>query len=172
MSSTGARPAAVRRASAADAAALTALRALMLTDMGMLAAGGDSRWRDRAGEWFAERLGDRAGFAAFVIDDPEAGVVSCAVGLCERHAPGPANPDGVQGHVFNMSTDHRFRRLGYARACLEALLAWFQAETKARVITLNATPDGIALYTALGFTAPSNTFLQLKTGSRAPENGG
>ena len=164
MSTTGARPPAVRRAVAADAPALTRLRALMLADMGMLTSDAGLRWRDQAGEWFAERLRDPAAFAAFVIDDPGLGVVSCAVGLCERHAPGPANPGGVQGHVFNMSTDHRFRRLGYARACLEALLAWFQAETEARVITLNASPDGVALYTSLGFTAPSNPFLQLKTG--------
>ncbi len=164
MSTRQARPPAVRRAGAADAPALTRLRALMLADMGVLTAGADPGWRDRAGEWFTERLRDPAGFAAFVIDDPGLGVVSCAAGLCDQHAPGPANPGGVQGHVFNMSTDHRFRRLGYARACLEALLAWFQAETEARVITLNATPDGAALYASLGFTAPSNTFLQLKVG--------
>jgi hypothetical protein len=48
MDNTQARPFAVRRAAAADAAALTSLRAVMLSDMGMLAAGADSGWQDKA----------------------------------------------------------------------------------------------------------------------------
>jgi GNAT superfamily N-acetyltransferase len=153
---------AVRRAEADDAAALTRLRALMLSAMGMLTENSDPLWRDKAEEWFVRRLRDKHDFAAFVIDDPELGVVSCAAGGCDYHAPGPANPSGVRGHVFNMSTDPRFRRFGYARACLEALLAWFRDETEARVISLNATEDGIALYRSLAFTEPGNTVLQLR----------
>jgi len=41
MDNTPAQPIAVRRAAAADAAALTRLREIMLSDMGMLAAGAD-----------------------------------------------------------------------------------------------------------------------------------
>jgi GNAT superfamily N-acetyltransferase len=66
--------------------------------------------------------------------------------------------------VLNMSTDPRFRRRGYARACLETLLAWFSDETEARVVGLMASEDGIALYRALGFTEPRNAFLQLRQG--------
>jgi ribosomal protein S18 acetylase RimI-like enzyme len=89
-------------------------------------------------------------------------VVSCAVGLCDRHAPGPGNLSGVRGHVFNMSTDPRCRRRGFPRACLQALLTWFRDETEARFISLNATSDGIALYRSLAFTEPSHTYLQLR----------
>jgi GNAT superfamily N-acetyltransferase len=67
----------------------------------------------------------------------------------------------VRGHVFNMSTFPANRRRGYARACLEALLEWFRDETEARVINLNATPDGIVLYWVAGFTAPRFAALQL-----------
>ena len=154
----------VRRAGVADAAALTRLRALMLSDMGMLTEDSDPAWRDRAQRWFGQRLGDRGNFAAFVIDDPELGVISCAVGMCDHHAPGPGNPGGVQGHVFNMSTEPDRRRRGYARACLEALLAWFRDNTEARVISLNATSDGVALYRSLGFTEPRHPYLQLRPG--------
>jgi GNAT superfamily N-acetyltransferase len=133
MGDTRQRTHAVRRAEAAGAAALTRLRALMLSAMGMLTQDSDPLWRDKAEEWG-----------------------------CDYHAPGPANPSGVQGHVFNMSTDPRFRRFGYARACLEALFAWFRDETEARVISLNATEDGIALYRSLAFTEPGNTVLQLR----------
>jgi GNAT superfamily N-acetyltransferase len=122
--------------------------------MGMLAAGADPGWRDKAEAWFAQRLDDK--------DDPDLGVVSCAAGVCDRHAPGPGNPGGVQGLIFNMSTDPRCRRRGYARACLDALLAWFRDATEARVINLNATGDGIALYRSLGFTEPRYPVLQLR----------
>jgi GNAT superfamily N-acetyltransferase len=162
MDNTQAAPFVIRRAVAADAAALTSLRELMLSDMGMLAAGGDPGWRDKAEAWFARRLDDKDDFAAFVIEDPGLGVVSCAAGVCDRHAPGPGNPGGVQGLVFNMSTDSRWRRRGCARACLDALPAWFRDETEARVINLHATGDGIALYRSLGFTEPRYPVLQLR----------
>jgi ribosomal protein S18 acetylase RimI-like enzyme len=152
---------AVRRATAGDAKALTRLRAQMLSDMGRLNEGSDPRWPAVTEEWFARRLRDGKDFAAFVIDDPGLGVVSCAVGVCDDHAPTPGNLSGLHGHVFNMSTDPRFRRLGYARACLEALLVWFRDETDARVVKLNATDDGIALYRSLGFTEPATPALQL-----------
>jgi ribosomal protein S18 acetylase RimI-like enzyme len=154
----------VRRAGVADAAALTRLRALMLSDMGLLTAGSDPAWRDQAEEWFGVRLADRANFAAFVVDKPGVGVVSCAAGICDHHAPGPGNPGGVQGHVFNMSTEPGHRRRGCARACLEALLAWFRDETGAGVISLSATSDGVALYRSLGFTEPRQPYLQLRPG--------
>lgn len=120
MDNTQAQPLVVRRAAAADAAALTRLREVMLSDMGMLAAGADPGWRDKAEEWFAQRL------------------------------------------VFNMSTDPQHRRRGYARACLDGLLAWFRDETEARVINLNATGDGTALYRSLGFAEPRYPAQQLR----------
>lgn len=86
----------------------------------------------------------------------------CAAGVCDRHAPGPGNPGGVQGHVFNMSTDPHHRHRGYARACLNALLTWYRNETEATVINLNATGDGVALYRSLGFTEPRYPALQLR----------
>lgn len=162
MDNAHARAFLVRRAEVADAAALTRLREVMLADMGMLAAGGDPGWRDKAQAWFARRLDDKDDFAAFVVEHPDLGVVSCAAGVCDQHAPGPGNPGGVQGLVFNMSTDPRCRRRGYARACLDPLLAWFRDETEAQMINLNATGDGIALYKSLGFTAPRYPALQLR----------
>lgn len=112
--------------------------------------------------------GDRQEFAAFVIDDQELGVVACSAGLCDHHAPGPGNLSGVRGHVFNMSTAPGHRGRGYARACLEALLAWFRDETQASLINLNASRDGIALYQSLGFGPPGHP--QLRLARPAPEH--
>jgi ribosomal protein S18 acetylase RimI-like enzyme len=154
----------VRRAGVDDAAALVRLRALMLGDMGVPVGADGAPWRGEALDWFAERLADKQEFAAFVVDDPELGVVSSAVGSCDHHAPGPTNLSGLHGHIFNVSTDPRRQRQGHARACLEALLTWFESETEVRVINLNSTPSGQALYEALGFAAPRFPALQLRSG--------
>lgn len=155
---------AARRAVTGDAAALVRLRALMLEEMGVATGSDDAPWRRAAEKWFTERLDDTVAlptFAAFVVEEPHLGVVSCAAGVCDRHAPGPDNLNGLHGHVFNTSTAPRCRRRGYARACLEALLTWYRDETDVRTLTLNATPDGIGLYRSLGFADPRFPALRL-----------
>jgi len=160
----GERPAPrARRAGLDDVPALVRLRALMLSDMGMETGGEDAAWRAASARWFIERLRTPDTFAAFVVDDPELGPVSSAVGACYTHAPSPANPDGLRGHVSNMSTDPRRRRLGHARTCLDALLVWFRDEAKVPVVDLNATGDGAGLYESYGFTPPRHPALQLRT---------
>ncbi|MBX6383049.1 MAG: GNAT family N-acetyltransferase [Microbispora sp.] len=154
----------VRRATAADAAALVRLRVVMMEDMGADVGDESAPWRAAAEEWFARRLRDPEHFAAFVADDPELGVVSCAAGVCDPHAPAPANPSGLRGHVFNVCTDRRRRRRGLARACLDALLTWYRTETGVRTINLHATPDGIELYQSFGFDAPRHPELELRLG--------
>jgi GNAT superfamily N-acetyltransferase len=132
----------VRWAEAADAGDLVRLRAQMLADMGRSVDDDTDPWRASAEGWFADRLGRAREFAAFVVDDPDDGVVACSAGICDFHAPGPGNFTGVRGHVFNMSTFPAHRGRGYALACLAALLEWFRDETEARVINLNATSEG------------------------------
>ncbi|MFC6083194.1 GNAT family N-acetyltransferase [Sphaerisporangium aureirubrum] len=162
----------VRRATAADARALTRLRALMLDAMGMPVGGEDAPWREAAQAWFAGELENEDGFAAFVVDDPDLGVVCSAAGGCHRRAPGPSNVGGLHGHVFNISTDPRRRRRGHARACLTALLAWFRDETGVRVIDLNATGEGLEMYRAAGFAAPRFPALQLRMPGPPPSRRG
>jgi ribosomal protein S18 acetylase RimI-like enzyme len=163
-------PVRVRRANIADAADLVRLRAWMLQAMGREVGDERAAWREAALAWFTERLAVRDRCAAFVVDDPELGVVASAVGVCDGHAPSPGSPTGLHGHVFNISTDRRRRRLGHARACLVALLAWFEQDTPARVIDLNATGDGIELYRSMGFTEPRFPALQLRMVARPAED--
>ena len=152
----------VRRAGAPDAVALVRLRAVMLREMGIDVGGDDAPWRRAAEAWFTDQLLGTPTFAAFVVDEPDLGVVSNAMGVCDQHAPAPTNPRGLFGHVFNVATDPRRRRLGYARDCMTALLTWFQWETEARVINLNATSEGLGLYRSLGFDAPHHQALRLR----------
>lgn len=154
----------LRRATAADVDALVWLRGLMLEAMGADVGGPDAPWRAVATKWFAERLADpdSVDFAAFVVDDPELGVVCSAAGSCLDHPPGPDNLVGRTGHLFNVSTDPRRRRLGHARACVVALLDWFDTEAGVASVELNATGQGIDIYTSLGFTPPTFPALRRK----------
>ncbi|MGA8115286.1 MAG: GNAT family N-acetyltransferase [Actinocatenispora sp.] len=156
----------VRRATPDDAAVLVALRAQMMADMGRTTD--DTEWRVAAERWFAEHLRPTSTeAAAFVVDDPELGVVACALGLCDRHVPSPGNVSGLRGHVSSVSTDPRRRRRGHARACLTALLRWFREETGAPMVTLTATETGIELYRSLGFVEHRYPSLRLRMAGAA-----
>lgn len=120
-------------------------------------------WQKRAVEMLRHRLGEPdSRLAAFVVDraDRPAGLAACAVGVIECRLPGPANPNGEVGYVFNVATDPGCRRRGYSRACMEALLGWFRWRGVAHV-DLRASEDGERLYRALGFEATSHPTLRL-----------
>ena len=154
-----------RRAGVEDAAALVGLRAVMFAGMGTDPGPEDAPWRAAALTWFTQRLADPAGFAAFVVDLPGAGVVSCAVGAVEVHGPGPGSPGGARGRISSVSTAPGARRRGHARACVSAVLAWFDEETDVRVVDLSATADAVELYRSLGFDVPRHVVLQRRRGS-------
>lgn len=141
----------VRRAKPDDADALVRLRGLMLEAMGNDVGGPDAPWRGIAAEWFAGQLASPETFAAYVVDDPNVGVVASAAGNVYVHAPGPRDLTTLRGHLYNVSTEPDFRRRGLARACVVALLDWFRDETAVGQVELHATDDGIDLYRALGF---------------------
>jgi ribosomal protein S18 acetylase RimI-like enzyme len=152
----------VRRADVGDAAALVALRVTMLQAMGTPVGDAAASWRVAALDWFTRSLNEPQTFAAFVYEVPEAGIVSGAAGMCDRHAPSPRNAGGLRGHVFNVSTEMHARGRGHARGCLTALLRWFAEETTVSVVDLHATSGGDHLYRSLGFTAPRHPALQLR----------
>ena len=152
----------VRRAELDDAEALVRLRGLMLEAMGNDVGGPDAPWRETAHKWFTEQLASPGTFAAFVVDDPTAGVVAGAAGNVHPHAPGPHDLSPARGHLYNVSTHPDFRRRGLARACVTALLDWFRDETAVGQVELHATDNGIQLYQSLGFTESRFPALRLR----------
>lgn len=141
-----------RRADVEDAAELMRLRTVMLEAM----PGSEVT----AGPWVAagitilrERLADPSDLlAAFVVDRPDQpGLAACVVGAIDQRLPGPKDPTGQRGYVFSVATDPAYRRRGYSRACMTALLAWY-AQRGIGAVDLRASPDGEPLYTDLGFT--------------------
>jgi len=135
----------LRRAVAADAAALTRLRGLMHEAMGARPTPESVAATQAA---FARRLGTD-GFVAYVVEDAGR-VVSCGVGWVEEHLPAPYQLDARRGHIASMSTEVAARRQGHARAVFEALMAWFAGQGIVRV-DLRATEDGRSLYEEFGF---------------------
>lgn len=138
----------VRPATARDAAELMRLRAVMLTEVRGTAPE-PGPWQSNGTALLAEKLG--TSLVAFVVDDDEHdGLAACVVGMIDQRLPGPHNPSGLTGYVFSVATDPSRRRRGYSRACMQALLGWFE-ERSITSIDLRASTAGEPLYTSLGF---------------------
>jgi GNAT superfamily N-acetyltransferase len=157
----------VRRAVVNDAWELVRLRGLMMAALnGVPPEPGP--WQDAAAETLRQRLADPDGsLTAFVIDKPDVPreLAACVVGVIERRLGGPDNPSGKVGYVFNVATDPGYRRRGYSRACLEALLGWYQRRGVATV-DLRASEAGEPLYRSLGFVHTSSPIMRLSNSPR------
>jgi ribosomal protein S18 acetylase RimI-like enzyme len=149
----------VRTAILADIPGLVDLRGLLFADLaggwGPPTAGAD--WREACAVAFAEELaGDGDRMRVVVIDgaDGYGGLAACGLGVIDRRLPSPYNGSGLVGHVFGIVTHPAYRRRGYARAIMSALLDWFDGRGLTRV-DLNASADGQPLYRSLGFAVHS-----------------
>jgi ribosomal protein S18 acetylase RimI-like enzyme len=163
----------VRRAIVADARELVRLRGVMLAAMSGCEPE-PGQWQEAAVQTLCQRLTDPGGpFAAFVVDKPDrpGELAACVVGVIESRLGGPDNPSGETGYVFNVATDPGYRRRGCSRACMEALLGWYQQRGVARV-DLRASPQGEALYRALGFAPTSGAAMRLTTPAGQPAGNG
>ncbi|MFI2610209.1 GNAT family N-acetyltransferase [Kitasatospora sp. NPDC018619] len=158
----------VRPAVPADAPELVRLRNLMFEAMPSMAAlAGPGPWQATAEQVLRERLAvpaEELTMPTFVVDDPDrpGRLAACAVGTLEQRLPSPGNPDGLFGFVFNICTDPGHRLRGYARACTEALLDWFDDRRTGR-IDLHASSDGAALYRSLGFGEHSTALFRQRS---------
>ena len=141
----------VRRAGPDDAAGLMDLRGVML---GSIRGGAPLRgdWQATGAGLLRDRLSrEQWTLAAFVVDRPDApGLAACAVGQVDQRLPGPADPTGLRGYVYNVATDPAYRRRGFSRACMTALLAWFDG-LGVGAVDLRASAEGESLYASLGF---------------------
>ncbi len=107
-------------------------------------------WRHASRQALTERQDQDA--AVSVVDHPEAPgrLVASGAGVLATRMPNPWHPDGRAGYVQWMSTDEAFRRRGFGRAVLLAVLDWFETSGVDNV-ELHATPQGEPLYRSEGF---------------------
>ena len=123
-----------------------------------------AQWQQDAVAALRKRLPETDGeMAAFVVAAPDtpARLASCAIGVIDTRLPSPRNPGGEVGYVMSVATDPGYRRRGYSRACMRALLAWFGGRGVSSVM-LNASSEGEPLYTELGFAFSGDPQMRLK----------
>ena len=85
----------------------------------------------------------------YVIRDGQ-NIVSCAFLLIVDKPMSPAFINGKTGLVLNVYTCPSYRRKGFAKTIMEALLSEAK-KMKISVIELKATEDGYPLYRSVGF---------------------
>ena len=103
--------------------------------------------------------GDEAGTACFVIDALDgSGLAASAIGAVDDRLPSGRNPSGRSGYIYGVCTEKRYRRRGYSRLVLQALLDWYADQGIPR-IELHASEYGEALYRELGFEATKGAAL-------------
>ncbi|MEU6857810.1 GNAT family N-acetyltransferase [Glycomyces sp. NPDC046736] len=127
----------------------------------------DSTWKSEAAEVLRRRLDEpKPTMAVTVIDAPDgAGLAACAAGTIEERLPFPVNLSGRVGWVFNVVTDPQWRRRGFSRSCVTALLDWFDQQSVATVELL-ATGDGEGLYQRYGFNRTKEPSMRLRMTER------
>jgi len=156
----------VRRGTPDDADELMRLRVVMLSSMPGATAPEPGPWLPAGADVLRRQLADPADrLAAFVVDRPDGGLAACVVGAIDERLPGPRGPSPFRGYVYNVATDPAYRRRGYSRACMRALLAWYTARD-VLVVDLKASPDGEPLYASLGFARTKDPAMRRVTAAR------
>jgi GNAT superfamily N-acetyltransferase len=102
--------------------------------------------------WLKERLKNGRYLAWFITTD---GGVAAGAGLWLLDWPaGILGTEPFRGYILNVYTEPAFRKRGYARRLVEAIMAHCTAEG-IRVIGLHSSMEGRSVYEALGFK-PTN----------------
>ena len=139
----------VEKATAKDVPELVKLRlAYLREDSGRPDDAETANIQKSLPDYFQKHLGQD--LFAYVLR--EAGqIVSCAFLLIVEKPMSPAFPNGLTGIVLNVYTRPSYRRKGYAKGVMTALLS--EAKEKGlSVVELKSTADGYPLYKSLGFT--------------------
>ena len=149
----------VEKAGPEDVEALVHLRVSYLTeDNGSLDARDLAAVKNGLPAYFRAHL--NRDLFVYVIRDGQA-IVSCAFLLIVEKPMSPAFINGRTGIVLNVYTCPRYRRRGYAKVIMEALLSEAK-ETEISSIELKATEAGYPLYRSVGFTDDASGYHLMK----------
>ena len=138
----------IEKAGFADVDALTTLRLeYLIEDNGSLAHSDAEMIRNNLPGYIREHL--KKDLFAYVIREDNT-IVSCAFLLIVMKPMSPAFINGKTATVLNVYTLPAYRRRGYARMLMNAMIADAK-ELNIDVIELKATADGYDLYRSVGF---------------------
>ncbi len=149
----------IRRATAADSAALARHRCEMWLAMDDLSSEGYPDMYDQCIRYFEDATRDES-YLGWLVTTETGEVVAGGGFLLRRIAPFPGPdkrvcPSEKQAHILNIFTEPGYRRYGLARQLVETMLAWCEAEGVGSV-TLNASGEGKPLYEKLNFSTVGN----------------
>ena len=116
----------------------------------------------RSGKWrkIVSGFSEVGGLLLVVAEHDAPGLAACALGQIDERLPGPGDPTGRRGYIYNVATLASHRRRGYSRACMTALIDWY-AHRGIRAVDLRASRDGEPLYTSLGFRRTPDPAMRL-----------
>ena len=138
----------IEKAGFADVDALTTLRLeYLIEDNGSLEHSDAEMIRNNLPGYIREHL--KKDLFAYVIREDDT-IVSCAFLLIVMKPMSPAFINGKTATVLNVYTLPGYRRRGYARMLMNAMIADAK-ELNIDVIELKATADGYDLYRSVGF---------------------
>ena len=138
--------ASIRAATAADAAQLILLWALVFDEDESAPA---TRWKKHAHEWFTRLVEDRT-TGRFPVIEVDGDVVATAIGTLELGVPNPQCPRGRTVRLANVLTLPEHRGKGFGTLLVRDVIEWARSIDADRV-DLSATPDGQRIYEKVGF---------------------
>ena len=137
----------IRRASVADVADLVRLRRMMFETMGFDDPAQLDAADAAAAAYFTETI-PAGRFHGWLAVTPTGVAVGSGGVVIDQHLLGPSNLSGQIGHIMNLATAPRYRRQGFARRIMQAMLKWL-AERGIQQVTLHTTDMGRSLYEEL-----------------------
>jgi ribosomal protein S18 acetylase RimI-like enzyme len=149
----------IRRASTEDLETLVEHRQAMFRDMGYSDDAALNSMSEKFRVWLLEHM-NAGDYLAWLVSAPD-GSIAAGTGLWLMDwPPHMIGQDTRRGNILNVYTAERFRRRGFARQLMEAVLAWCQ-ENRVDTIVLHASDSGRGLYEAMGFTPTNEMRLKL-----------
>ena len=140
----------VRRATVDDIDVLVDLRASFVSEFS-----DDETQREPLVEYLQRALTSESFLAWLVVDDGRV-VSTSGMAVYERMVRSHGAGVGLEGYVLNVFTYPEFRRRGYGRLGMEALLDYAR-ERRIR-LTLLTTDEGRPMYEKLGFSHDDRTY--------------
>lgn len=143
----------IRRATVDDAAAIVEHRRAMFADMGYCDAAALDAMAAAFHPWLVARMQSGEYLAWLAVDSD--GAIAAGLGLWLMDwPPHLVGPGARRGNILNVYTQPAHRRQGLARELMQTALRWAR-DNGIGCVVLHASPEGRALYEALGF-APTN----------------
>jgi ribosomal protein S18 acetylase RimI-like enzyme len=141
----------IRAASTADLDILVEHRRAMFTDMGYSDEAALDAMSAKFRVWLLEHM-NAGDYLAWLVSGPDDSIVAGTDLWLMDWPPHMIGRGTQRGNILNVYTHESYRRRGFARELMDAVLGWCR-ENGVDTVVLHASPAGRNLYEAMGFAA-------------------